>query len=132
MINPFQQHGAFSWCELMTTDVKGAEAFYSKLFGWTMEDGPVAGIEYRVVSAGGQSIGGLTNLPPNMQQVPPLWGTYVTVEDVDATAKMAEALGGKVLMPPHDIPTVGKFVLLQDPQGAVISAISYSSDATAA
>lgn len=131
MINPFQQHGAFSWAELMTTDVKGAEDFYTKLFGWTMADGPVDGMEYRVISAGGQGVGGIMTLPPGKEQMPPNWGTYVTVEDVDATAKMAQELGGKVLMPPQDIPTVGRFTLLQDPQGAVISAISYVSPSAA-
>jgi uncharacterized protein len=35
MINPFEQHGAFSWCELMTTDLQAAEAFYVSLFGCT-------------------------------------------------------------------------------------------------
>ncbi|NJM74746.1 MAG: VOC family protein [Acaryochloridaceae cyanobacterium RU_4_10] len=129
MNNPYQQHGAFSWCELMTTDLKGAEAFYSKLFGWTMADGPVEGMEYRVVSAGGQGIGGLMTLPPDKQNIPPHWGSYVTVDDADATAKLAEELGGKILISPHDIPTVGRFTLLQDPQGAVISAISYASAA---
>jgi uncharacterized protein len=125
MINPFQQHGAFSWCELMTTDLKAAEEFYVKLFGWTMTDGPVEGMEYRVMSAGGQPIGGLMSLPPDMQQMPPHWGTTVTVEDVEATIKMAEKLGGKVLMQPQDIPTVGKFSIIQDPQGAVITLITY-------
>jgi uncharacterized protein len=129
MINPFQQHGAFSWCELMTTDLKGAEAFYSKLFGWTMEDGPVEEVEYRVVSAGGQSIGGLMSLPPDMQNVPPHWGATVTVESLDDTVKMVEELGGKVLMQPQDIPTVGRFSVIQDPQGAVITAITYSKKA---
>lgn len=129
MNNPFQQHGAFSWSELMTTDLEGAEAFYAKLFGWTMADGPVEGMEYRVISAGGHQIGGLMQVPEQRQHVPPHWGTYVTVEDVDATAKVAQELGGKVLMPPQDIPTVGRFTLIQDPQGAVISAIAYSSPA---
>ncbi|WP_404788482.1 VOC family protein [Altericista sp. CCNU0014] len=127
MDNPFQQQGAFSWCELMTTDLQGAEEFYKQLFGWTFEDGPVDGIEYRVISAGGQQVGGIAAMPAGMQQNSPIWGTYVTVENVDAAAQMAETLGGRVLMPPRDIPNVGKFALIQDPQGAVISAITYSS-----
>jgi uncharacterized protein len=125
MINPFQQHGAFSWCELMTTDLKAAEEFYVKLFGWTMTDGPVEGMEYRVMSAGGQAIGGMMSLPPDMQQMPLHWGTTVTVGDVEATIKTAEELGGKVLMQTQDIPTVGKFSVIQDPQGAVITLITY-------
>jgi uncharacterized protein len=126
MINPFQQHGAFSWCELMTTDLKAAEAFYVELFGWTVEDGPVEGMEYRVVSAGGQGVGGLMPIPPDAPpSMPPNWGATVTVDDVDTTITKAEALGGKVLMQPQEIPTIGKFAVIQDPQGAVLSVITY-------
>jgi uncharacterized protein len=125
MINPFQQHGAFSWCELMTTDLKAAEEFYVKLFDWTMADGPIEGMEYRVLSAGGQGVGGMMTIPPNMQSMPPHWRTTVTVDDVDATTQMSEALGGKVLMQPQEIPSVGRFSVIQDPQGAVITLITY-------
>jgi uncharacterized protein len=120
------QHGAFSWLELMTSDLKGAEAFYGQLFGWAFKDGPVDGMEYRMAAAGGQDVGGLMALPENLKQAPPSWGAYVTVDDVDETAKQAETLGGKVLMQPYDIPTVGRMTVIQDPQGAVISAITYT------
>ncbi|MGB8700607.1 MAG: VOC family protein [Thermosynechococcaceae cyanobacterium] len=125
MINPFQQHGAFSWSELMTTDLQGAEDFYVKVFGWSMSDGPVEDMEYRVISAGGQGVGGMMSIPPHVEQMQPHWRATVTVDDIDATAKLAEELGGKVLMQPQDIPTVGRFAVFQDPQGAVITAITY-------
>jgi len=64
-------------------------------------------------------------IPPQAQGAPPHWGAYVTVDDVDATARRAEELGGKVLVPPQDIPGVGRFCVVQDPQGAVISAMTY-------
>jgi predicted enzyme related to lactoylglutathione lyase len=57
--------------------------------------------------------------------MPPSWGAYVTVDDVDATAALAEKLGGKICIPPTDIPTVGCFTVIQDPQGAMLSAITY-------
>jgi predicted enzyme related to lactoylglutathione lyase len=56
--------------------------------------------------------------------MPPMWGVYVTVDNVDATAKTAEKLGGNILVPPTDIPDVGRSCVIQDPQGAVISAIT--------
>ncbi|HEY9827605.1 MAG TPA: VOC family protein [Stenomitos sp.] len=130
-MNPFQQHGAFSWSELMTTDLQAAESFYSQLFGWTFADGPVKDIEYQVISAGGQGIGGMMSIPPDMAQTPPVWRSIVTVDDVDATTKLAEDLGGKVLMQPHDIPTVGRFSVVEDPQGAVITVITYLPQAAA-
>jgi uncharacterized protein len=124
-MNPFQQQGAFSWCELMTSDPAAAKSFYAQIFGWEMKDGPIGGIDYTVISAGGEQIGGMMKTPTESPNMPPSWGTYVTVDNVELTAKKVSALGGKVLMEPHDIPDVGKFALIQDPQGAILSVISY-------
>jgi uncharacterized protein len=125
MNNPFEQPGAFSWGELMTTDPAGAKEFYGKLFGWKMNDRPMEGMTYTVISAGGEEVGGIMETPPTATGMPPRWGTYVTVEDADATAHLALELGGQVLIEPTAIPNVGRFALVQDPQGAVISVISY-------
>lgn len=126
MDEQFKQHGAFSWCDLMTTDVAKAKAFYTKLFGWETEEMTSTGMPYTVVKAGGKGIGGITSMPQDAPKgTPPMWGIYVTVDDVDATARTAEQLGAKLLVPPQDIPKVGRFCVIQDPQGAVISAITY-------
>ncbi len=127
MNNPMQQHGAFSWCELMTTDLNGAKEFYAKLLGWQMVEQPIQGMMYTVVSADGQQVGGIMGMPEKMEKTPPSWGTYVTVENVDQTAQQAKALGGKVLIPPTEIPDVGRFALVQDPQGATLSVITYAN-----
>ena len=128
MKDPFKQHGAFSWSELMTTDVEGAKKFYSDLFGWETENMNMGDMNYTVVKVGEESLGGIMATPPQAEGTPPNWGVYVTVDDVDATAKKAEELGGKILVAPTDIPTVGRFCVLQDPQGAVISAITYTGN----
>lgn len=126
MDEQFKQHGAFSWCELMTTDVEAAKSFYAKLFGWDTEAMTMPGMIYTVVKAGGKGIGGIMAMPPDAPKgMPPMWGSYVTVNDVDATARTAQQLGAKLLVPPQDIPDVGRFCVIQDPQGAVISAITY-------
>ena len=125
MKDPFKQHGAFSWFELMTTDTDGAKNFYSNLFGWNTEDMPMGDMNYTIVKVGEEGLGGIMSIPPQAEGSPPNWGVYVTVDDVDATAGKAEELGGKILVPPTDIPTVGRFCVMQDPQGAVISAITY-------
>ena len=119
------KHGAFSWSELLTSDVEAAKAFYTKLFGWTTKDMPMEGITYTVVRSGGKDVGGIMHIPAQAQGMPASWGCYVTVDDVDATARTAQELGGKVLMGPQDIPDVGRFCAIQDPQGAVITAITY-------
>ena len=127
MTNPFQQHGAFSWFEIMTTDAAAAKEFYGKLFGWEMRDQQMPDIVYTVLKAAGKDIGGLMPMPPNVPKgMPPSWGIYVTVEDVDASAKLAEELGAKIIVPMMDIPDVGRFCQIQDPQGATISMITYA------
>lgn len=117
--------GAFNWNELLTTDPAAAVKFYSALFGWTAQEMPMDGFNYTLLKADGKDVGGLMPIPPMSEGMPPHWGAYVTVSDVDATAGNVEALGGKILVPPQDIPTVGRFTVIQDPQGAVISAITY-------
>ena len=124
----YQQHGAFSWIELMTTDVEGAKKFYTQLFGWETEDMPMENMSYTITKIGDEGVGGIMPLPPEAEGVPPHWGVYVTVDDVDATARKAEELGGKIHVPPTDIPNVGRFCVIQDPQGSVISAITYTMD----
>lgn len=129
MTNVFQQQGAFSWCELMTTDTTAAKEFYARLFGWGIIDRPVPGMMYHVLTVGDREVGGLMGIPPEAPaNVPPYWGVYVTVEDVDASAQLVEELGGKIKYPPTDIPDVGRFALIQDPQGAMLSIISYNSN----
>jgi predicted enzyme related to lactoylglutathione lyase len=125
MNEAFKQHGAFSWCELLTPDIEKAKVFYAALLGWEMEDMPMEGGAYTVLKAGGQMVGGMMKTPPEAQGVPPYWGTYVTVRDVDATARKAKELGARILVGPRDIPEVGRFAVLQDPQGAVLSVITY-------
>lgn len=130
MQDPFATPGAASWLELMTTDVEAAKQFYAELFGWTLEDMPMPGMEeqgltYTVFGMGKDRFGGIMPMQCDEPGTPPGWGSYITVEDADATAAKAEALGGKVLLPPRDIPGVGRFCMIQDPQGAVISAITY-------
>ncbi len=125
MSNPFQQHGAFSWFELMTSDQEAAKQFYGELFGWSLKDEPVEGMNYTVVKAGDQQVGGI--MPLSAPQVetnpPPHWGVYI---NVDATAKQAVELGATVLVQARDIPDVGRFAVIQDPQGACLSIIAYS------
>jgi uncharacterized protein len=128
MEEQFKTHGAFSWCELMTTDAAAAKDFYTKLFGWKTEEMSVTpGMTYTVVKSAGNGIGGIMPTPREAQGMPPHWSCYVTVENVDAVAKSAQQLGGKILVGPQDIPTVGRFCVIQDPQGAVISAITYAN-----
>lgn len=128
------KHGAFGWCELMTTDVEAAKRFYAELFGWTIRSHThdyvegMGKVEYNVIEAGGTEVGGMMAWPPQDRGNPPYWGVYVTVDDVDAAADKARELGGAIVVPLTDIPGVGRFCVIRDPQGAVISMITEKHD----
>lgn len=111
--------GRFVWHDLMTTDTKGAIAFYSAIVGWDTQpwQGPSP---YTMWTAKNVPLGGVMPLPPDAVKMgaPPHWLAYIAVPDVDESVREATSLGARVLAPAQDIPTVGRFAILADPQGA--------------
>src|SRR5262245_58117825 len=111
--------GALCWTELMTTDAKAAEKFYTGLFPWKGEARPMGpGMVYTIFKRGEAQAGGMMGITPDMGPVPPHWGIYFQVADTDATVAKATSLGASVVVPPQDIPNIGRFALLKDAQGA--------------
>jgi len=84
------------------------------------------GGQYTMAQKGDERAAGMMAMPKEAEGAPPHWGSYVTVEDVDASAKKAKDLGATIIVPPTDIPGVGRFCLFQDPQGATLSMITYT------
>ena len=114
--------GRFVWHDLMTTDPRAAVDFYTKVTGWGTEQwNGGGGSPYTMWTVNGAPLGGVMSMPENVAGMPPRWISYVCVPDTDATAKQATALGGRVLHPPSDIPTVGRYAVIADPQGASIA-----------
>jgi hypothetical protein len=107
--------GALCWVELMTTDVEAAGKFYANAFGWKPESMPMPTGTYTVFTVGEQPAAGMMALPPEMKGAPPHWLVYFAVQGCDDTAAKANSLGGQIVSPPMDIPTVGRFAVLQDP-----------------
>jgi predicted enzyme related to lactoylglutathione lyase len=126
MATPSATHGAFSWTELTTSDPKAAREFYGKLLDWQFTDVDMGKSVYTVINVGGQGVGGITAVPPNAKGMPPAWGSYITVNNVDAVVARVAGLGGRVLLTPTDIPTVGRFATIMDPHGATVSLITYA------
>jgi predicted enzyme related to lactoylglutathione lyase len=114
-------HGKFVWYELMTTDAKAAEDFYRGVIGWEAKDAGMSDMSYTILSAAETPVGGLMALPPEAcaKGARPGWAGYVAVEDVDAYADRVKKAGGSIHRAPSDIPNVGRFAVVADPQGAV-------------
>ena len=111
--------GRFVWHELMTTDTDAASDFYSHVVPWKTEDSGMP--SYSLWMSGKYRTGGLMALPEDASATPPHWIIYIGTPDVDGTVEAAEKLGGKVLKPASDIPNVGRFAVLADPQGAAFA-----------
>jgi hypothetical protein len=120
--------GRFVWYEDLAKDPKAAIDFYSDVVGWKTQ--PFEGNKDYVMWVGSQGpLGGVMKLPDEVAKMgaPPHWMAHVEVENVDATAAQAKKLGGKVHKEPEDIPTVGRFAVIGDPQGAFISIFTPTS-----
>ncbi|MPZ55095.1 MAG: VOC family protein [Rhizobiales bacterium] len=116
-------HGTFVWYELMTTDTKAAENFYHNVIGWDAKDAGMPGVQYTLLSANGTQVAGLMELPKAASEAGARsgWNGYVAVDDVDARATQFEKAGGHIHRAPDDIPGVGRFAMVSDPQGAVLA-----------
>lgn len=124
-LQPIKEHGVFSWNELVTTDVAAAKAFYREALGWELEDLHNPGMDYTIARKGDREVAGIMTLPGDAQDMPPAWGSYVTVDNVDTRIARIQKLGGKVIVAPRDIPRVGRFAVIADPQGAMLALITY-------
>jgi predicted enzyme related to lactoylglutathione lyase len=116
------QVGGGSWHELMTTDAEAAMRFYTELFGWkpteTMDMGAMG--KYHMF---GRSfpLGGMMNKPQEMANVPPNWGLYFRVPEINAAKDRVTAGGGQILNGPMEVPGGDMIVNCMDPQGAAFS-----------
>ncbi len=125
-IGVINEANAFCWADLVTNNEDAASRFYSGLFGWEYEVTPGTNPVYSYIVNNGTNIGGKMTMPPEWGNAPSHWTPYFNVKDCDASANKAVSLGGKLMIPPTEIPTVGKFAMIQDPLGATFSIIYLS------
>ncbi|MBG9390389.1 VOC family protein [Caenimonas aquaedulcis] len=113
--------GDWVWNELATPDPGAAVALYEKVFGFTHDEMDMgAQGKYHVLnSADGKGRAGVMKSPH--AGMPAMWTPYVHVEQADATAARVAPLGGTLLLPPMDVPTVGRIAMLQDPLGVSVA-----------
>lgn len=114
--------GFHCWTERMTRDGAAVKAFFSELCGWTAKDRNEFGFTYTEFHLGEAPVGGMMTMDgAEWEGVPEHFMQYFLVEDCDASVARAAALGGKVCVPASDIPTVGRFAIIDDPQGATFA-----------
>ena len=121
-----KEPGALIWNELHTNDTKKSASFYTKLFGWTpkRDDGEYTEFHRK----DGAGIGGMIEIQKEWGPVPPNWLVYFATDDCDASAAKAQSLGASPIVPPSDIPEIGRFAILRDPQGAAFAIIKVTRE----
>src|SRR3954451_11301393 len=119
--------GTLTWRQLHTRDQNGAAAFLEAVFGWSRGD--FAGMP--MLSVGERGIASMIDMPAGTpDQVPAYWMAIFAVADTDATVAKARDLGGQVFAEPFDIPEVGRFAVLADPQGVAFGVITAPPEGT--
>jgi predicted enzyme related to lactoylglutathione lyase len=121
----YNEVGSLCWSELVSTNVDASGKFHANLFGWktsAMDMGPAG--TYTIFKGAERDAGGMMGAPEGVKHS--AWLAYFAVADCDATVAKAEKGGAKVLMAPADIPNVGRFSVLSDPDGAVFAVIKLS------
>lgn len=135
MENKFTTNGSPSWIELMAEDIPLAIKFYSEVFNWKFDKCPTENkMTYYTICLKDEEIpfGGVFDKKDaltDVSNVPSHWGNYFTVVNIEASILKIKELNGNIIVPITYIPEVGKFAVIQDPQGAVISLMEYSSEA---
>ncbi len=115
--------GTPNWVDLQTTDVDAAKAFYAGIFGWTFNDQPMAeGGAYSIAEIDGEGVAAIAPQGPTLieNKVPPMWNTYIAVDDVDSAAAKVAGAGGQLLMEPFDVMAAGRMASVADPTGAAV------------
>ncbi len=113
----------FSWIDLATTDATAAKSFYSALFGWSALDLPLPmGGVYSMMQIDGHDVCGLSQMSPEQAQaMPPVWNSYINVDNLEEATNRAAAAGATIIAPPFDVMDSGQMSVIQDPTGAVVS-----------
>ncbi|MGZ3651623.1 MAG: VOC family protein [Bdellovibrionota bacterium] len=125
------KEGSFCWTELLTPDAAKAEKFYTSLFGWQAKRAPDMP-DYVMFNLGDTMVAGMMQITKEMAGAPPQWMVYFTVADCDAVTKSASRARAEVIVPPKDIPNVGRFSVITDPSGATFSVIKLAPAQTQA
>jgi predicted enzyme related to lactoylglutathione lyase len=112
--------GTFCWADLGTTDAAAAQEFYSGLFGWDAEALPAGeGGVYVMFRLGGRDVAALYEMGESERnQLSAHWSSYVSVDDVEATAARATELEATIVAEPFDVMDSGRMAVLRDPTGA--------------
>lgn len=125
-----QEHhtGKIIFTELVTPNLRGAEKFYGRLFGWQFQDMSSGSLEYAEATLNGRPVAGIVHKDiASGEHKQPAWLTFISAQNIGNEKELAEQMGGKTIFGPVNIPGRGREAVLADPQGAVFAILDSSS-----
>ncbi len=114
---PQPKEGALVHFEIPASDPAKVSRFYEQVFGWKFNKWQGEGPDYWLISHKDappeDTLGGLfKRINANQQFL-----NYFSVRSIDESAAKATNLGAKVVTAKQEIPNMGYFAVLQDPDG---------------
>jgi predicted enzyme related to lactoylglutathione lyase len=107
----------FIWYELVTNDMDRAVTFYKKVVGWEVRDSGMPGMTYMIFGMDGKDVGGMmTWAGAGASSMPPEWMGHIHTAMLDEELVRVTADGGTIVKPAQNIPGVGRFAVVKDPQ----------------
>ncbi|WP_422927809.1 VOC family protein [Singulisphaera sp. PoT] len=116
--------GTIGWIDLTVPNAEEVRDFYKAVVGWTASEIDMGGYsDFCMHPATGDEgeapVSGICHARGTNASLPPAWLVYITVEDLDASARLCQELGGKILLGPRDSGGAGRYCVIEDPAGAV-------------
>ena len=115
--------GTIGWTDLTVDNAEEIGTFYSEVVGWKALPVDMGGYnDFNMTPpAGGEAIAGVCHARGGNTGLPTQWIMYVTVENVAASARRCEELGGTILAGPSGSEGQERTCVIQDPAGAVLA-----------
>ncbi len=113
--------GTIGWVDLTVPDAVQLRDFYAGVVGWATDPVDMGGYEdfCMIPPEGGAPAAGVCHARGANAAVPPVWLVYLTVADLDASARKVAELGGEILVPARSMGGYGRYCVIKDPAGAV-------------
>ena len=113
--------GSITWFDLTMPNAEEVKSFYKEVVGWKSENVNMG--EYNDFNMqspdSGETKTGICHKRGGNVDFPSQWLIYITVKNVDESAKLCKENGGNVLVDQKEMSGHGRYCVIEDPAGAV-------------
>lgn len=115
-----KENNPFIWHELVTSNQDKSGEFFCKLLGWQNKQVDAGHFgTYTIFKSGENDVAGMMTPTSDTPYENAYWHSYIAIDDIEKCAKQAIELGGSLIVPPHDVPDIGRICIVGDPMGAI-------------